>query len=439
MVENKIAASSKGSGGLGGTMTKYRWVICWLLFYVTTANYIDRSVFGNIVDNLVDKQHLFTREEYWYMQIAFMAAYAIANIFGGRIIDWLGLKRGFVIFVALWGLAAMSHAFAGNWWQFLIVRILLGLGEGGNFPAANKAVSEWFPKVERAEAIGTFNIGSNVGGIVVPIGLLLTVPRFGWQPPFLITGLIDLGFIILWLSFYSKPEVNPKVSKEELDYIHSEPPETTVYIPYRKLLPHRQLWSFAAGKGMTDGIWWFYLFSTADFLKTRFQLEVDDWRRMVMISFIYVLASVGSYVGGWLSGHFMKNGWTLNKSRKVTLLICAICVTPVLLTGLTSDKWLAVLLIAIAATAHQGWSANIQALASDMFPKKVVASVVGFGGMAGAAGGILLFYTVTVSLKASGYSPIYFIAAIIYLVALLFVHLLAPKLEPAKLEAPEVI
>lgn len=417
---------------------------------MTTANYIDRGVFGNLAPEL-KKTIGWTDQDYWNMQVAFNAAYALSLLVMGRVIDLLGLRWGFVLACALWGLASMAHAFApeigGVFGSavtgFFICRILLGLGEGGNFPAAIKATAEWFPKSERALATGLFNSGSNVGGILVPWGLPFLVAQFsaltiggvvvGWRGAFLVTALIDLGWIAAWLAIYRKPEEHPSVSAAELAAIQNEPAEPTVKIPWRKLLPHRQTWAFCAAKGMTDCFWWFYLFGSPDFFNKKFGLGPEDRKYMIMM--IYVVASVGSIAGGWLAGRFMQQGWTVNRARKTTLFICAACVLPVAYSGMTDNKWVAAVLITLAGSAHQAWSANAYSLAGDLFPKRVIASVTGLGGMVGAVGGIVLFFVTGKVLKATGnYLPVFVLASVAYATALLVVHLLAPKLEPAKVE-----
>jgi len=465
--------------------TKFRWVICALLFWVTTANYIDRGVFGNLAPEMpqylgLSKAYLEAHpkemrelhakhdattdiasckqckdfiksqvwdENYWNMQVVFSAAYAISMLLMGRLMDVLGLRWGFVLACAFWGLASMSHAFApqigslfGNAVAgFYVCRVLLGLGEGGNFPAAIKTTAEWFPKRERALATGLFNSGSNVGGILVPLALPTIVAvsiggiTLGWRGAFLMTAIIDLCWIIAWLAFYRRPEEHPKVNAAELAFIQSDAAEPTVKIPWRNLLPHKQMWAFAVAKLMTDCFWWFYLFGSPDFFNKRFNLNADDRKYMIML--IYVVASVGSIAGGWLAGYFMKKGWSLNKSRKITMLICSAFVVPVMFSALTESKWTAAVLITLAASAHQAWSANVFSLAGDMFPRRVVGSVTGLGGMIGASGGIVLFFVTGKILKVTGnYFPVFLMASLAYVGALVIVHLLVPRLELAQIE-----
>jgi ACS family hexuronate transporter-like MFS transporter len=428
----------------------YRWVICALLFWVTTSNYIDRSVFGNLAPEMPARLGI-GREAwaaaYWNMQIAFSAAYAVSLLVMGRVMDLLGLRWGFVLACGCWGLATMAHALApeiGGLFGsvisgFFICRILLGLGEGGNFPAAIKTTAEWFPPRERAFATGLFNSGSNVGGLLVPWALPLVLAiniggvALGWRGAFVLTAILDFAWIIAWLKFYRRPEDQPRVSAAELALIQGGAAEPTVQVPWRRLLPHRQTAAIAAGKFLTDCFWWFYLFGSPDFFNQRFHL--DPAGREYLIMMIYVVASAGSVGGGWLAGALMKRGWTTNRARKVTMLLCALGVLPVVWSALTENKWVAAGLITLAASAHQAWSANLYSLAGDLFPRRVVGSVTGLGGMVGALGSMLLFYITGRVLSHTGnYLPVFALASVCYLVALVAIHLLVPRLERADLE-----
>jgi len=426
----------------------YRWVICALLFWVTTANYIDRSVFSNLAPTL-EKEIGWTQGQYYYMGVAFTGAYALSLLLTGRLMDVIGLRWGFALACGFWGLAAMSHALATTIAGFFTVRILLALGEGGNFPAAIKCTAEWFPKRERALATGLFNSGSNIGGVLVPFGLPAVVALcgtfyigghvLGWRGAFLITGIFDITWIIAWLSIYKKPQDHPRVSPAELALINSDPAEPSVKIPWRQLFPHRQTWAVAAAKFMTDGFWWFYLFGAPYFFSDRFGLDLKG--RSGPVSIIYILASVGSIGGGWLSGYFMKMGWSVNRARKTTLFICAAFVLPVFFAATTHNAWLAVAFIAVAASAHQAWSANVYSLAGDMFPRRIVGSVTGLAGFAGSVGGLALFLLIAhVREKAElnhdlgDYRFIFLAASLAYVTGAVIVHLLAPKLEPVQFD-----
>jgi len=444
----RAATALSPSGAAAQAGSNYRWVICSLLFWVTTANYIDRGVFGNLAPEL-QKEIGWTEPQYWQMQVAFNVAYAVSLLVAGRLMDVLGLRLGFALACGFWGLAAMSHSLASTVTGFFVVRVLLALGEGGNFPAAIKTTAEWFPKRERALATGLFNCGSNIGGVVVPWALPAVVTFFGglavaghtigWRGAFVVTGIFDLLWIIAWLAIYRRPQEHPRVSKEELELITRDPPDPAVKIPWRRLFPHRQAWAFAAAKGMTDCFWWFYLTGAPYFFSDRFGLTLKS--RGLPVACIYLFASLGSIGGGWLSGYFMKLGWSVNKARKVTFLICALCVLPVVFAALTNNQWIAVALITLAASAHQAWSANAYCLAGDMFPRRVVGSVTGFGGLAGSVGAIALFIIVGQTREAAirrhaqgDYFLIFLAASLAYIAALLVVHLLAPRLEPAQLD-----
>jgi ACS family hexuronate transporter-like MFS transporter len=330
----------------------------------------------------------------------------------------------------------MGHALARSVAGFSIARFALGIGESGNFPASIKTVAEWFPKKERALATGIFNAGTNVGALGTPLLVPLIVEYWGWYEAFIFTGAIGFIWLVAWLLIYKKPEKDSKLSKAELAYIQSDPPEPTTRIPWMRLFPHRQTWAFAIGKFLTDPIWWVYLFWLPDFLNKQYNLDLKNFG--IPLAVIYIIADIGSIGGGWISGAFIKRGWSLNKSRKVAMLICALAVVPIVFASMTSSLWIAVLLVGLAAAAHQGWSANIFTTASDMFPKQAVGSVVGIGGMAGAIGGMFIAKLVAYILETTGsYVPIFAIAASAYLVALLIIHLLAPNLEPAKIDYEE--
>lgn len=417
---------------------------------MTTANYIDRGVFSNLAPEL-QRQIGWTAGQYWYMQVAFQTAYAVSLLVAGRLMDLIGLRWGFPLIVAFWGFASMGHALAHSVAGFFIVRILLGLGEGGNFPAAIKATAEWFPKRERALATGLFNSGSNVGGMLVPIGIAFLIPVFsrlsiagqvvGWRGAFLITGAIDLAWIAAWLRCYQRPEFHPRVSAAELALIQNEPSEPTVKVPWRRLLGYKQTWAFALAKGMTDCMWWFYLVGAPLFFADRFHWDAQA--RALPVSCIYVLASVGSIGGGWLSGHLMKRGWPVHRARSATLFICALAVLPVYFASVVERPWLAVALITLAACAHQAWSANVFSLVGDMFPRRCVGSVAGLGGMAGSIGAILMFFyagrirdSAIARGDAGDYTTLFAAASVAYLAAFAAVQLIVPGHSAAAVDAP---
>jgi len=407
----------------------FRWSICALLFFAATVNYIDRQVIGILKPTL---QGLYGWSEIDYSNIvfAFTTAYAIGMLAAGRFVDWLGVRKGFSLAVAFWSIAAMGHALARSVLGFGAARFALGIGEAGSFPSSIKAVAEWFPKKERALATGIFNAGTNVGAVVAPLAVPFITVTYGWQWAFIATGALGFIWVIAWLAMYTSPSVNTRLSSAELKYIQSDSPETPAKPTWRSLLPHRQTWAFAVGKFLTDPIWWVYLYWLPDFLHKNHGLSLTELGPPVVT--IYVLADIGSIGGGWLSSSLIKRQWTINASRKVAMLVCAVAVVPIVFASMTASLWTAVALIGLAAAAHQGWSANLFTLASDMFPRSAVGSVVGIGGMAGAVGGMLIAKIVGYVLEWTGsYLPVFIIAGSMYLIALLFIHLLVPRMEPA--------
>lgn len=420
--------------GIGGRIGRYRWVICALLFFATTINYVDRQVFGFLAPDL-QRSIGWNEAQYGWIVTAFAAAYALSLLIMGRVMDWLGTRKGLSLAIVIWSLAAMGHALARSAFGFGVARFALGLGEGGNFPAAIKTVAEWFPKKERALATGIFNAGSNLGPIIVPLTVPWIVLHYGWQGAFLATGALGFVWLLFWLPLYRRPEEHPRLSQRELAHIKSDPPEPTAKIPWARLFPHKQTWAFAIGKFLTDPIWWFYLYWLAKFLDKNYGISLLQLSLPVIA--VYVVADVGSIGGGWLSSNLIKRGWTINKARKTAMLICALCVVPVIFAPFTTSMWTAVGLISLAAAAHQGWSANIFTLTSDMFPRRAVGSVVGIGGMAGAIGGMLFSAGTGYVLlwTSSNYVPVFIVCGSVYLIALLIIQLLAPQLEPVDLDS----
>jgi MFS transporter, ACS family, aldohexuronate transporter len=429
-----VGAASALIEDVSGQIGHYRWVICALLFFATTINYIDRQVLGILATDQTFKSAIGWNEaQYGYVNTAFQAAYAIGLLVVGRLMDRFGTRKGFSFAITFWSVAAMCHALARSAFGFGVARFTLGLGEAGNFPASIKTVAEWFPKKERALATGIFNSGSNVGAIVAPLVVPFIAINYGWQWAFVITGTLGFLWLIVWLTIYRRPEEHPKLSPAELAYIQSDPAEPTTRIPWARLLPHRQTWAFAVGKFLTDPIWWVYLFWLPKFLNSNYGLNITQIGLPLVV--IYVTADIGSIGGGWLSSSLIKRGWSVNKARKVAMLICALAVVPIMFAARASHLWVAVGLISLAAAAHQGWSANIFTMTSDMFPRRAVGSVVGIGGMAGSIGGMLIATAVGLILQYTGsYFPIFLIAASAYLVALAIIHALVPRLEPANVE-----
>jgi MFS transporter, ACS family, hexuronate transporter len=426
--QSEVAASIAGDP----PSTRYRWRICALLLAATTINYIDRQVLGVLAPEL-QRTFAWSEVQYGYIVTAFQAAYAIGLISAGAIIDRLGTRLGYALAITVWSLAAMSHALVGSVVGFAMARFALGLGEAGNFPAALKTVAEWFPRRERAFATGIFNSGSNIGAIVAPLVVPIVAVTFGWQAAFLITGALSLAWLITWLAVYRPPEHHPSVSRSELALIRSDPPEPAVRIRWAQLLRHRQTWAFVMAKFMTDPIWWFFLFWLPKFLNSEYGLSLLGLGAPLVV--IYIMADVGSIAGGWIAGRFIKHGWTVNRARKTAMLICGLAVVPVVFAVDVKNVWIAVALIGLATAGHQGWSANVFTLPSDMFPRRTVASVVGIGGFGGAVGGMCIAtFTGFLLEKTGSYLPVFIMAGSAYLLALAVVHLLAPRLEPAQIE-----
>ncbi|MFH0990243.1 MAG: MFS transporter [bacterium] len=421
--ESNPFPSPASDGGVGS----YRWAVCALLFFATTINYVDRQVLG-LLAPVLQVEIGWTEIEYGYIVTAFTAAYAIGLLFVGRYIDKIGTKIGFSLSVIFWSFAAMSHALASSVFGFGLARFALGLGESGNFPAAIKTTAEWFPKKERALATGLFNSGANIGALLVPIVVPWLTVTWGWQEAFIFTGLLGFVWLIFWLWLYEVPEKHKKVTREEIAFIRSDPSETTSEkIPWASLLRYRQTWAFVMGKFLTDPIWWFYIYWLPKFLHQRYNLDLVQLGLPLII--IYTMTSIGSIGGGWLSGAFIKRGWSINKGRKRVMLLCALLITPIVFAS-TVSQWWAVFLIGLASAAHQGWSANLFTTVSDMFPKKAIGSVVGLGGMAGSIGGMLIATAAGVILQLTGsYLILFIIAGSAYMIALFVFNLLVPEIK----------
>ncbi len=410
----------------------FRWSICALLFFATTINYIDRQVLGILAPDL-QRSIGWSEIEYGNIVTAFQAAYAIGLLVTGRLLDRMGTRLGFALAITLWSIAAMFHAAARSALGFGIARFALGLGEAANFPASIKTVAEWFPKKERAFATGIFNAGTNVGAVVAPAVVPFIALTWSWQWAFIMTGAIGFLWLGIWWVLYRPPESHPRLSKAEFDYIRSDPAEAVTPVPWLKLIGYRQTWAFALGKFMTDPIWWFYLYWLGKFLNEKHGLSLSKLGPPLIA--IYLIADVGSVGGGWLSSFLIKSGWSINAARKSTMLACALCVMPIAFATQVASLWAAVGLIGLAAAAHQGWSANIFTLASDMFPRRAVGSVVGIGGFGGAVGGMLIATAVGHLLQWTGsYVPVFLLAGAAYLLALLVIQVLAPRLTPPRLD-----
>lgn len=409
----------------------FRWTICALLFFATTINYMDRQVLG-ILAHTLEEALGWNEIEYSHIVMAFQAAYAIGLLGFGRLIDRIGTRHGYAASIVAWSVAAMAHALACGAFGFGAARFALGLGEAGNFPAAVKAVSEWFPRRERALATGLFNSGSNVGAILAPWLVPWITVRYGWQMAFIVLGAAGFVWLLFWYWLYATPAETRLVSPGELAHIHSDPPEAAAEkIPWRVLLRYRQTWAFVVGISFSAPIWWFYLYWLPKFLNKQYALDLESLGPPLMA--IYTLTTAGSIAGGWLSGALLKRGWSVNASRKTALLLCALCVVPVVFAAQASDLWLATFLIGLAAAAHQGWAANLFTLASDLFPKQAVASVVGLGGMFGSIAAVAFSKSAGFILQATGsYWILFIMAGSAYLLALGIMQMLIPNMNPAE-------
>ena len=447
-VREAAAPARAPAGRIGG----FRWTICGLLFLAATINYIDRQVIG-ILKPTLQQQFGWSEIDYSDIVFAFQLAYGIGFIFAGSIVDRLGIKRGFSLALVIWSLAAMAAAevtrfgpaaaamlgafglaYSSTVAGFIVVRFLLGLGESGNFPAAIKTVAEWFPRSERAFATGLFNAGTNIGAVITPMTVPWITAAFGWPAAFVVTGLLGFVWLVAWLLLYDRPERHPRVGARELAYIGSDASEpVAVRVPWSQLIRHRQTWSFAAAKFLTDPIWWMYLFWLPDFFSRNYGLSLLQLGPPIIV--IYLMADVGSVGGGWLSSFLIRRGWSVNAARKTAMLACALAVVPIVTAARVQSMWSAVALVSLATAAHQGWSANLFTLASDMFPRRAVGSVVGLGGMAGAVGGMLIAKVTGYILQMTGsYTVVLMIAGVAYLVALAVVQILTPNLEPARVD-----
>ena len=443
------SAASSPVSSLSTTIGRYRWTICSLLFFATTINYLDRAVISLLKSTLTEQLH-WNDADYTNVEIAFKVSYAIGLLGAGRLIDRLGTKIGYALATGIWSIAAICHAFTNTVFGFGVARSALGVSEAGNFPAAIKTVAEWFPKKERALATGIFNSGANIGAIVAPLTVPWITIHWGWQWAFIITGALGFIWLIFWFRMYDIPAKHKKLSTAELAYINSDKDETPTgtadnqpAFSWTRLLGFRQTWAFALGKLLTDPIWWFYLFWLPDFLESQYGLK--GTAVSLPVALVYTMSTVGSIWGGWLPMSFINRGWPVFKARKTSMFIYALFVLPIVLAQAAGsiNMWLAVIVIGIAASAHQAWSANIFTTVSDMFPKRATASVTGIGGMAGAVGGILLsalvqknmfVYYRSIHKIEIAYYIMFGVCGGAYLLAWVVMHLLVPKMSRVELD-----
>jgi ACS family hexuronate transporter-like MFS transporter len=410
----------------------FRWVICALLLFGTTKNYMDRNVLG-VLNKTLQHDLGWNEIDFSNLVIAFQAAYAVGMLLTGRLIDKLGTRLGYALAMVFWSLASMATALGNSLMSFAISRAALGFGEAAVFPASIKAVAEWFPKKERALATGIFNAGTSFGAMLAPLVVPWLNARWGWRGAFVGIGALGFVWLVFWLLVYRKPEQHPSVSKAELDYIRSDPQVSPAKTKWTALFPLRQTWAFVVGKFLTDPVWWFYLFWIPGFLQSKHGITLTGLGPPIVV--IYLISDVGSVGGGWISSALIKRGSSVNAARKIAMLVCAIGVIPVVFAYRVDSTWSAVLLIGLAAACHQGFSANLYTLTSDMFPARAVGSVVGIGGMAGAIGGLCIASVVGHVLQWTGsYKVPFLIAGSAYLLALALIHALVPRMEPAKIQ-----
>lgn len=412
-----------------------RWFVCALLFAVVALNYTDRQVLSVLKPTL---QQAYGWSEIGYGDVVFwfQAAYGLGYVAFGRVVDRFGAKVGGTIAVTLWTFAHIAHAFVTSTAGFTWVRIPMGLGESGLFPCTLAATAEWFPKRERALAIGIFNAGSNIGAILAPFIVPIITILWGWQMAFILTGLLTFVWLAVWLIWYRRPREMKSISTAELAYIESDPQEAQRPVAWSTLLSTRQTWAYVLGRFLIDPVWWTFLFWLPDFFSKRYGVDLKHYGPPLVA--IYVMADIGSVLGGWRSSRLLKRGVPLGRARKMAMLACALCALPVAGAMYASNLWLAVAVIGLACACHQGFSANLYALPSDLFPRWAAGSIVGLGGLSGALGGMLMsLYAANVLQKIGSYTPIFIFASLAYLFALLVVHLIVPRYAPVTRFSPQ--
>jgi ACS family hexuronate transporter-like MFS transporter len=429
--------SAGESWNSAASATRYRWVICALLFFATTINYVDRQILS-LLKPILDDEIGWTSTQFGAINSAFQAAYGISLFFFGWFVDRYGTKVGYAVSIFAWSIAALGHAFVFSISGFFAARIALGLGEGGNFPAAIKATAQWFPKKERAFATSLFNSGANVGAILAPALVPAIAYSLGWHWAFILAGIAGILWIAVWWPLFDSPEGSQRVSSAELAHIQSdkENEDFQETIAWKDILRYPQAWSFVVAKFLTDPVWWFFLIWLPDFFKQTRGLDIkNSWTLLVAI---YGIITVLSIAGGWFTGWLASKGWSITQARKTGLLLFALCVLPIALVTRVGD-WTAVLLLGLAGAAHQAWSANLFTTVSDMFPKRVVASLTGIGSMAGSIGGMLFPITTGIVLDhfANGYAIIFGFCSVAYIVAFVLNHLLAPRFTPVLVQSNE--
>ncbi len=414
-------------------VTHQRWVICGLLFLATLIAYVDRGVIAYLKNTLESVIPNLNDRSYGYITAAFQAAYAMGMVVAGGFTDKFGTRRAFAVAIGIWSVAAMLRGAAYSVATFGVAMVLRGLGEAANFPACIKTIADWFPRRERALAAGIFNTGANIGNIMVPFVVPTLVVLVTWRGAFIVTGASGFVWMIFWLIYYRQPERHRNVSKAELELILSDPAEKAQSVPWSRVFPRKETWAFAIAKFLTDPIWWFYLFWIPGYLQSTFHLSLSQSSVPLMLA--YSISMVGGVGGGYISSAMIKRGVGINVARKTGMLACVLLMAPIFLTPFIHHLWPVVALVGMATAGHQGWSANLFTLPSDMFPKSAVASVIGIGGMVGAIGGVLFqLATGFIVYFTHSYVSLFIVACLAYPAAFLVIHAISPKLAPARIE-----
>lgn len=440
-----MSASSLADGGSPALPAKplgrYRWGICALLFFVITINYIDRQIIG-VLKPVIEDDLGWSEVDYGNVVTAFQASYGIGLLVVGRWLDQIGTRKGMAIAIALWSLAAAFHAAASSVLGFILARVALGIAESAAYPGAVKSIAEWFPKRERALGVGFLNAGANVGVLLTPIIAIGIAGLYGWRAAFLVTGL--LGFVVLWawLRFFRQPDDHTQVTDEERVWINQDGDDAAGEpLGWKDAIRQRQAWFFICAKFFTDPVWYLFLFWLPDFLAKTQGMELFPKGESGILATIgpaligvYLLADIGSIAGGWLSSHLVGRGWSVNRARKTTLFIAALCALPMVTVASVPEPWMAVLLIGLGTAAHQAFSSNIFTMIADMYPRRAVATIAGMGGAAGAVGGILIAQATGWTLELTGsYVPIVIYAGLGYIIAFVIIQILVPRMAPARI------
>jgi MFS transporter, ACS family, hexuronate transporter len=425
-----IQASGSPLQGAVEKVGRARWTIVALLFFATTVNYIDRTMLGILAPTLTEDLG-WGENDYGNIVTAFQAAYAIGFLIFGRIIDIFGARIGYALAITIWSIGHVAHGFSSTVSQFMVSRVILGLGEAGHFPSAIRASSEWFPQKERSYAIGWINSGTTIGVILTTpvVWFFMSFLGMGWRETFIWTGLFGVLLLALWWLFYRRPREKTSVSAGELAWIEHDPPEKTENTPWLKLASTKEAWAYSLAKFLTDPVWFFLLFWLPKYFSSAYGLDIKTFLLPMIV--IYLISDAGSIAGGWLSSKLISSGHSPSFARKVTMFVAGCFVLPMLLLGAINSLWVSVLIIGLAAAGHQAFSANLLSLPADLFPKRAVGSVIGMGGFLGGVGGMIMAKSTGLVLEATGgqYAVLFAACTVGYFIALAIIHVLSPKLE----------